>query len=137
MPSRADVRPDGIRPAVQRHAVLGYHLAGPLVPKFPAPLAWPGDIDGRKQEIHQTNDAPADSRAPKAHLPDAHSAENTRQLTVVGPLVLGEVLVDSDQPEDLASRSLEVEMRVLHFKYANAEGDDFLSHLLDVIGLQL
>jgi hypothetical protein len=65
------------------------------------------------------------------------SAESSGQLAVVRPLIFGEVLVGSDQTEDLSSRGLEVQMRVPHFKYPDAEGNDFPPHFLDVVGLQL
>jgi hypothetical protein len=66
----------------------------------------------------------------------AHLTESSWQLAVVGPLILGEVLAGSDQPEDLSSRGLEVQVGVLHFKYRDAGGDDFPPHFIDVVGLQ-
>src|SRR5258708_2795172 len=81
----------------------------------------------------------SDATAARRLLPRscAHSTENAGQLTVVSPLIFAEVLVDSDQPEDLSSWGLKVEVRVLHVKYPDAEGDDFLPHFFDVVGLQL
>jgi hypothetical protein len=56
---------------------------------------------------------------------------------VLGPLVRGEVLAHADQPEDLAARGLEVEVRVRHVEHRDAEGDDPLPHRLGLVGLQL
>jgi hypothetical protein len=56
---------------------------------------------------------------------------------VLGPLIFGEVLVDSDQPKDLSSWGLKVEVRIRHFKYLDAEGNNFLPHVFDIGGLQL
>ena len=44
--------------------MLGDHLAGRLVPEFPAPPQWPDDINRREEEIHPINDAPTSNRAP-------------------------------------------------------------------------
>jgi hypothetical protein len=63
--------------------------------------------------------------------------EDAGQLAVVGPLIPGKVLAGSHQPEDLSSRGLEVQVRILDVKDPDAEGDDFLPHLLDVVDLQL
>jgi hypothetical protein len=57
-------------------------------------------------------------------------------FAVLGPLIFGEVLVDPNQPEDLPSWGLKVEVRIRHFKYLDAEADNVLPHLLDVVGLQ-
>jgi hypothetical protein len=56
---------------------------------------------------------------------------------VLGSLIFGEVFVDSDQPKDLSSWGLKVEVRIGHFKYLDAEGNNFLPHVFDVVGLQL
>jgi len=56
---------------------------------------------------------------------------------VLGTLVRGEVLAHADQPEDLAARGLEVEVRIRHVEHRDAEGDDPLPHRLRVIRLQL
>ena len=56
---------------------------------------------------------------------------------MIGPLVFGEVLVDTDQPEDLSAWGMKVEVRIRHFKYPDAEGDNLLPHFFDVAGLQL
>jgi hypothetical protein len=58
-------------------------------------------------------------------------------FTVLGPLIFGEVLVGSHQPKDLPAWSLEVEVRIRHVKYFDAEGDNVLPHFVDVVGLQL
>jgi hypothetical protein len=55
---------------------------------------------------------------------------------VLGPLVLSQVLVDADQPEDLPARGLEVKVRVWHVEHLDAEGDNLLPHLRDVVSLQ-
>jgi hypothetical protein len=57
-------------------------------------------------------------------------------FTVLGPLIFGEVLVDSDQPQDLPSGGLKVEVRIRHLKYLDAEGNNLLPHLFDVVGHQ-
>jgi hypothetical protein len=56
---------------------------------------------------------------------------------VLGPLIFREVLADADQPEDLASRRLEVEVRIRHVEHRHAEVDDLLPHRLYVVGFQL
>src|SRR6266850_6277238 len=55
---------------------------------------------------------------------------------VSGSLIKGEVVVDSDQPETLTSRSLEVKVRVRHLKLPDETGvDDLSAHFLHVVGL--
>src|ERR1700704_4200273 len=50
--------------------------------------------------------------------------------------IKGEVLVDSDQPEALTSRSLEVEVGVRYLKLPDETGlDDLSAHFLHVVGL--
>jgi hypothetical protein len=44
------------------------------------------------------------------------------------PLVLREVLVDSNEPEHLSSWSLEVEVGIRHFNRSDARVDDLLPH---------
>ncbi len=56
---------------------------------------------------------------------------------MVGPLVFGEVLAGSNEPEHLSSWGLKVEVRIRHFQHLDAEGDNFLSHFSFVVGLQL
>jgi hypothetical protein len=56
---------------------------------------------------------------------------------VLGPFIGGEVLAGADQPEDLTSRRLEVEVRIRHIQYRHAEVDDLLPHRLGVVGFQL
>jgi hypothetical protein len=56
---------------------------------------------------------------------------------MLGPLICGEVLADADQPEDLASRGLEIEVRIRHVQHRDAEVDDLLPHRLGVVRLQL
>jgi hypothetical protein len=56
---------------------------------------------------------------------------------VLGPLIFGEVLADADQPENLASRSLEVKVRIRNIEDLDAEVDDLAPHLLGVVGFQL
>jgi hypothetical protein len=56
---------------------------------------------------------------------------------MLGPLIFGEVLAGADQPEDLASRGLEIEVRIRHVQHRDAEGDDLLPHRLGVVRLQL
>jgi len=56
---------------------------------------------------------------------------------VLGPLVPGEILADADQPEDLSSRGLEVEVRIGHVEHRDAEVDDLPPHFLGVTGFQL
>ena len=58
-------------------------------------------------------------------------------FAVLGPLISGEVLADSDQPQDLSPWGLEVEVRIRHFEYLDAEGDNLPPHFFDVVGLQL
>jgi len=66
-------------------------------------------------------------------LPEAYD----ELLAVLGALIPGEVLVDSDQPEALTSRSLEVKVRVRYLKFPDETGfEDFSTHLLYVVGLE-
>jgi hypothetical protein len=55
---------------------------------------------------------------------------------VLGPLVLREVLTHADQPENLAARRLEVQVRVRHVQHRDAEADDLLPQSLYIIGFQ-
>jgi len=55
---------------------------------------------------------------------------------VLGPFVPGEILPDADQPEDLTSWRLEVQVRIRHVEHRDAEGDDLLAHRLGVVGFQ-
>jgi hypothetical protein len=53
-----------------------------------------------------------------------------------GPLVERKVLIDSDQPEALTSRSLEVEVRVGYFKLPDeTRFEDSSAHFLDIVRL--
>lgn len=55
----------------------------------------------------------------------------------IAPLVFGEILVGSNQPEHLTPWSLEVKVGVWYIEDPDAERDDLLPHLFDVVGLQL
>jgi len=59
---------------------------------------------------------------------------SAERSTSTVPLILRQILVDPNEPEDLPARGLKVEMRIRNIQYLDAELDDLPSHFIDIIG---
>ena len=106
------------------------------------PYRFSDAASGPARGVPETGEDTADVLAEwtgRTELPARAGLERRPDETfaVLGALISGEVLVSSGQPEDLSSRGLKVEVRIRHFEYRDAEGDNPLPHFFDVVTLQL